>query len=89
MATKKKPESDTTQTYGEASDELTSILDEIESGAADIDVLSARVERAAELIRICREKLSGTELQVRKVVEELATELAEDAADAADDATRE
>ncbi|MCA8944363.1 MAG: exodeoxyribonuclease VII small subunit [Planctomycetes bacterium] len=57
--------------YSEASTELETILDEIETGDADIDVLSDKVERAATLIRDCREALEGTELRVRKVVEEL------------------
>lgn len=72
MAAKKQEE----LTYGAASDELGTILDEIESGSADIDVLSSKVERAAALIRLCRAKLTGTEMQVRKVVADLAAELA-------------
>jgi exodeoxyribonuclease VII small subunit len=59
-------------TYAQASAELEEILDAIESGTADVDVLSEKVERAAELIRYCRETLAGTELRVRKVVEDLA-----------------
>ncbi len=70
MAAKKKTE----LSYSEGSTELEAILDEIESGDADIDVLSDKVERAAELIRLCKEKLSGTELRVNKVVEELAAD---------------
>ncbi len=58
-------------TYTAASRELDAILNEIENGAADIDVLSQRVARAAFLIRICREKLAGTELEVKKVVDDL------------------
>lgn len=69
MAAKKKT---TDITYSEGSTELENILDEIESGNADIDVLSERVTRAAELIKLCKEKLAGTELRVNKVVEELA-----------------
>jgi len=68
MAAKKKSE----LTYSESSAELEEILDEIESGDTDIDVLSEKVERAAELINLCKEKLSGTELRVNKVVEQLA-----------------
>ena len=79
MATKKKTELPTT--YAETAAELTAILDAIETGAADIDVLSERVERAAELIRACREKLTGAELRVKKIVEELAAETAERAGD--------
>ena len=75
MAAKKKK---TELTYAEGSAELESILDAIESGDADIDVLSEKVERASDLIKICREKLSGTELRVNKVVEELAAESSSD-----------
>jgi exodeoxyribonuclease VII small subunit len=76
MAAKKK----TNLSYSEGSTELEAILDEIESGDADIDVLCEKVERAAELIKLCKEKLSGTEMRVNKVVEELA----EDASTAED-----
>jgi exodeoxyribonuclease VII small subunit len=74
MAGKKKGEEPEAMSYGEAARELQAILDELETGAADIDVLSQRVERAAALIRICRVKLEGTELRVQKIVEELAAE---------------
>ena len=74
MATKKKDQ----LSYGEASKRLETILQEIESGEADVDELSARVEEAAALIHLCRDKLSSTELKVKKVVEELAAEEGED-----------
>ena len=43
--------------------------------------LSARVEEAAGLIQLCREKLSSTELKVKKVVDALAEEEAGDKQD--------
>jgi exodeoxyribonuclease VII small subunit len=58
--------------YAEASAELEQILQEIESGEIDLDVLSDKVERAAALIALCREKLAGTEAKVKKVVADLA-----------------
>ena len=61
-------------TYTAASEELDSILDDIENGNTDIDVLSQRVGRAGELIRFCRAALENTELSVQKVVEELSAE---------------
>lgn len=67
--------------YAEATEELAAILDEIEHGTADVDELSAKVERAAELIRACREKLSGTETRVRKIVEAIEGETEALAAD--------
>lgn len=71
--------------YAEAAAELDAILEEIETGEADVDVLSAKVARAAELIRACREQLTRTELEVRKVVEELAAE--EETAEGAEGST--
>ena len=68
MATKKKEQ----LSYTEASTRLETILQDIESGEADVDELSARVEEAASLIQLCREKLSSTELKVKKVVDALA-----------------
>ncbi len=73
MAAKKKTDA-TDLTYAKGARELETILEEIESGDADIDVLSDKVVRAAELIKLCREKLTKTELRVSKVVEELAAE---------------
>lgn len=61
-------------TYAEAAHELEAILQQIESGAADIDVLSERVQRAATLIKACRDKLASTEVRVRKVVEGLVVD---------------
>lgn len=61
-------------TYSGAAAELESILDEIESGTVDIDVLTQKVERAASLIKLCREKLAGTEMKVQKVIEGLVAE---------------
>lgn len=55
--------------YNEALSELESILSSIESGEADIDTLSARVSRATELIKICRERLLKVESEVKKILE--------------------
>ncbi|MBO5806056.1 MAG: exodeoxyribonuclease VII small subunit [Tidjanibacter sp.] len=55
--------------YNEALGELESILSSIESGEADIDTLSARVSRATELIKICRERLLKVESEVKKILE--------------------
>ncbi|TXD38524.1 exodeoxyribonuclease VII small subunit [Lujinxingia vulgaris] len=57
--------------YGEAMEELTLILAAIEGDAVDLDELGERVARAAELIRMCREKIDQTEFQVRTIIEEL------------------
>lgn len=57
--------------YADALSELEEILDELEDPAIDIDVLSARVERAAELIKVCRGRISAAQDKVTSIVEEL------------------
>lgn len=76
-------------TYAAACGELETILRDIESGEIDLDVLSEKVERAAALLAICRQKLAATETKVRKVVADLSaavgTEDGDDGATAARD----
>jgi exodeoxyribonuclease VII small subunit len=70
--------------YGEAAAELDSILRKIEEGNVDIDDLSDKVQRAAELIGICRQKLEATEVRVKKVVERIVSAPAAEEADDGD-----
>ncbi len=58
--------------YAEASAELEQLLQDIESGDIDLDVLADKVERAAALLQTCRQKLAATETKVKKVVAGLA-----------------
>ena len=60
--------------YREAVRELEDILESIESTEVDLDQLAAKVERAAELIRLCRDRIRSTEMKVVKVVKELEAE---------------
>ena len=57
--------------YAEALSELESILAELERDNVDVDVLASRVQRAAELIRLCRERIGNARLQIEQVVAEL------------------
>jgi exodeoxyribonuclease VII small subunit len=59
--------------YTEAFEELRKIVSEIEDGDISIDELSARVKRAAFLIKICRNKLTETGEDVDKILKELET----------------
>lgn len=70
MSDKKKKGDD--PTYSEASGELEQILQDIESGEIDLDVLTDKVERAATLLAFCRQKLAATETKVKKITAELA-----------------
>lgn len=61
-------------TYTEAISELEAIVSEIEQGEITIDTLSEKVKRAAELIRICKNKLTTTEDDVNKILGEMKEE---------------
>jgi exodeoxyribonuclease VII small subunit len=60
--------------YTEAMKELEEIVAEIEQGEITVDTLSDKVKRASELIRVCKEKLTSTEEDVNKILEELKEE---------------
>lgn len=60
-----------TPNYTEAFEELQSIVLEIEQGEISVDDLSEKVKRAAQLIKICKLKLTSTEEDVNKILKEL------------------
>jgi exodeoxyribonuclease VII small subunit len=60
-------------TYGVAIKELEEIVQEIESGDIDVDVLTVKVKRASELINFCREGLRKTQNEVQKTLEDIET----------------
>lgn len=72
-------------TYAAASAELEQILQDIESGEIDLDVLTDKVERAATLLAFCRQKLAATETKVKKITADLATTMDGSAADDAEE----
>ncbi|WP_229725133.1 exodeoxyribonuclease VII small subunit [Hymenobacter baengnokdamensis] len=82
-------------TYNEAIQELETILRSLETDQVEVDDLTARAERSAELIRLCRHKLRHAEASLDRIFdsldeeedpdEEQETELAEDDSDDADD----
>jgi len=59
-------------TYDQAFEELQTILDTIEQEDTGIDVLEAKVKRAAELIKYCKNKLKATEQEVEKALKEIS-----------------
>ena len=60
--------------YALAIDELEQILGEIEDSNVDVDALSAKVERAAFLLKLCRSRLTKAETQVKNVLAEVEEE---------------
>ncbi len=64
--------------YGEALAELERILDEIEDDAIDVDVLATRVKRAAELLRVCRDRITSARVEVTQIVADLEPVITDD-----------
>jgi exodeoxyribonuclease VII small subunit len=60
--------------YAEAQAELDAILHELDGDEVDVDVLGARVRRAAELLRLCRSRIAAARFEVEQVVGELEVE---------------
>ena len=54
-------------TYQSAYAELQHIMQEVQSEAVGIDDLTAKIARASELIKFCRERLRMTEEEVKSL----------------------
>lgn len=57
--------------YDKAFEELQKIVSDMEEGEIGVDVLSEKVKRASELIKICKEKLTSTEEDIQKILKDL------------------
>jgi exodeoxyribonuclease VII small subunit len=57
--------------YADALGELEAILRELEGADVDVDRLAAQVERAAQLIAVCRERIGRARLRIDGVVADL------------------
>ena len=73
MAEKKRSPSKKVS-FGDAIEEVESILARLEGEEIDIDDLSQEVKRAVELVKLCRKKLEKTDSEVRNLVADLQTE---------------
>ena len=58
-------------TYSQAKQELEEIVSAIESGKLDVDALTEKVKRASELIAFCKEKLTKTDEELQKILDEI------------------
>ena len=58
-------------TYKESIQELEQILKDLEDNNLDIDMLSIKVKRAAELVKICKEKLYSTNEEVEEILKSI------------------
>ncbi len=59
---KRKPD---ITSYEKAMQELQEIVDQLQEESIGIDELSAKVKRAADLIRFCKEKLRTTDSELK------------------------
>ena len=57
--------------YADAIAELETILSQLESDHLDVDALAGRVKRAAELITLCRDRITKARMEVERVVADL------------------
>lgn len=58
-------------TYTKAKQELEQIVKAIESGNLDVDALTDKVKRASDLIAFCKEKLTETDSELQKLLEDI------------------
>jgi exodeoxyribonuclease VII small subunit len=59
-------------TYTLAKKELDLIVKSIESGELDVDLLTEKVKRASELIIFCKEKLTKTDSELQKILDQIS-----------------
>ena len=57
--------------FGQAIQELETILQRIDSDAIDIDRLADELRRATELLELCRGKIHKAEVEVSQIVQRL------------------
>lgn len=57
--------------WEEAFDELNAIVASLENDAIAVDVLSEKMERASELIKLCSGKLRETEEAVNRIIRDM------------------
>lgn len=58
------------QKYEEAFAELQSIVNKMENDELDIDQMSEQLKRAQQLIRFCKDKLTKTEEEIKKILDD-------------------
>lgn len=67
MSTKKQEADSAEPSFGEAMEQIETILDSIEGDEIDIDQLAARLDQAANLLELCRAKIRRAESEVEEV----------------------
>ncbi len=60
--------------YSKALEKLEEIIHRIENEEIDIDDLSEKVKEAAALVKVCKDKITKAEIEVKEVVDSFAKE---------------
>ena len=55
--------------YEEAVSQLEEIVQKMESGELDIDMMSTELKKAQQLIKLCKDKLTKTDEEIKKIIE--------------------
>ena len=55
-------------TYKEAIEEMETILEKLENEELDVDKLTENVKRISYLLQFCKEKLTSTEEEIQKII---------------------
>lgn len=55
--------------YEEAVREIEQIVAKMESNTTDIDAMAEQLKRAQKLIKLCKDKLTKTDEEIKKVLE--------------------
>lgn len=58
-------------TYTEAFKELLEIIKAMENSEVTIDHLDTKIQKASELLKICKDKLYSTEKKVQKILDDI------------------
>ncbi len=74
MSTAKKKKKGEVVAFGEAIEELESILQRIEEEEIDIDELAKELRKATQLLELCRSKIRKAEVEVTQIVQKLTDE---------------
>ena len=56
--------------YEQAVSDLEQIVNKMENDELDIDQLSEQLKRAKELVKLCKDKLTKTDEEIKKLLEE-------------------
>lgn len=54
--------------YEEAVRQLEEIVDKMENNEPDIDTLSAQLKKAQQLVKLCQDKLTKTDEEIKKLL---------------------